>query len=93
MRGQIKNWNEGRGFGFIGGDEGGEDLFVHAKDLPHGVLSLAAGQMVEWEPTHSPDGRLRAKVLSVDALASRSDSPAEPADDTPPASDWKEWGI
>ena len=71
MRGEIKNWNETRGFGFVAPEEGEEDVFVHARDLPDGVISLAAGQMVEFVPATSPDGRPRGRVVSVDALASR----------------------
>ena len=80
MRGTISNWNETRGFGFIAPDEGGADVFVHAKDLPEGVLSLAPGQTVEFETAPSPDGRPRGRVIEVESLAVRA-----PALSRPPA--------
>lgn len=36
--GTVKFFNVSKGFGFIGDNDGGEDLFVHANDVKGGVL-------------------------------------------------------
>ncbi|MGA7450858.1 MAG: cold shock domain-containing protein [Rhodoplanes sp.] len=45
--GSVKWYNADKGFGFIGQDSGGKDVFVHATTLERGGLSgLAEGQRV-----------------------------------------------
>ncbi len=46
--GIVKTWLEDRGFGFVQPDEGGADVFVHAKNVD-GASELIPGQMVEYE--------------------------------------------
>lgn len=50
MKGKIVRLTD-RGFGFITPDEGGKDLFFHARSLPEGVTfdSLKEGQTVTYE--------------------------------------------
>ena len=48
--GSVKWYNADKGFGFIGQDSGGKDVFVHAKTLERGGLSgLAEGQRVKMQ--------------------------------------------
>ena len=48
--GSVKWYNADKGFGFIGQDGGGKDVFVHATTLERGGLSgLAEGQRVRME--------------------------------------------
>jgi CspA family cold shock protein len=45
--GTVKWYNAAKGFGFIGPDQGGKDIFVHASVLERaGLTSLAEGQRV-----------------------------------------------
>jgi CspA family cold shock protein len=46
--GVIKFWTAERGFGFIVPDDGGPDVFVHAKNLD-GCSELFPSQAVEFE--------------------------------------------
>ncbi len=45
--GQVKSWNDERGFGFLRTD--GHDVFVHASALPAGTCALVAGTHVGFE--------------------------------------------
>jgi cold shock CspA family protein len=56
VRGTIVSWNEDRGFGFIGRDGGGTDLFVHIRDVA-GARALPAGA--------DKSGRYRATNVRV----------------------------
>lgn len=58
MKGKVKMFNTGRGFGFITGDDG-KDVYVHTTAIEGGV-ALAIGDAVEYE-VESSDRGLRAK--------------------------------
>jgi CspA family cold shock protein len=48
--GSVKMYNAGKGFGFVGQDGGGKDVFVHATTLERGGLSgLTEGQRVRMQ--------------------------------------------
>ena len=46
--GTVKNWNDEKGFGFIGPDDGSEDLFCHRSSLA-GLESLERGAKVYYD--------------------------------------------
>lgn len=63
MKGKVKRWVEGRGYGFIESDEGGEDLLVYHSDIGK-RYELKEGQTVEFEvDKNSP--RPRASNVKV----------------------------
>jgi len=54
--GQVKWFNEAKGFGFIE-QEGGSDVFVHYSAInTNGFRTLAEGQKVEFTVTQGPKG-------------------------------------
>lgn len=65
--GTVKWFNEGKGFGFIADDNGGDDVFVHfSAILSEGYKSLTEGQKVTFDTEPDPrNGRLRASNVSV----------------------------
>jgi CspA family cold shock protein len=49
-RGAVKWFNMSKGFGFIGPDDGGKDVFVHISAVERsGLTELREGQKVEYE--------------------------------------------
>ena len=48
LKGKVKRWVHGRGYGFIEADEGGEDILVHHSDIG-ALYELKEGQKVEFE--------------------------------------------
>jgi CspA family cold shock protein len=48
LKGEVKFWNDERGFGFLKRDDGQADVFVHASQLL-GTCNLTAGQSVEFD--------------------------------------------
>ena len=64
MEGTVKRWVEGRGYGFIEPDEGGDDVFVHNTDLD-GTYVLMQGQKVEFDVETTPKGPRAVNVKVV----------------------------
>ncbi len=63
--GQVKWFNDAKGYGFIT-QEGGEDVFVHYSAIQaQGFKSLAEGDKVEFEVTRGPKGLQAANVRKV----------------------------
>lgn len=57
--GQVKWFNESKGFGFIEQHDGGKDVFVHfSAIMTDGFKTLAEGQRVEYTIQDSRAGRL-----------------------------------
>ncbi|MET0486617.1 MAG: cold-shock protein [Candidatus Rokuibacteriota bacterium] len=64
-QGQVKWFNDAKGYGFIT-QEGGEDVFVHYSAIQaQGFKSLAEGDKVEFEVTRGPKGLQAANVRKV----------------------------
>ncbi|WP_026212422.1 cold shock domain-containing protein [Longispora albida] len=78
--GRVKWYDEGKGFGFLTRDDGG-DVFVHKAALPAGVGALTPGQKVEFGVVESRRGdqALSVKLLSqpVSLTELRRRSPEE----------------
>jgi CspA family cold shock protein len=56
--GTIKWFNATKGFGFIGPDQGGPDVFVHISAVERsGMRSISEGQKVSYEVCAGPKVR------------------------------------
>lgn len=63
--GTVKFFNAEKGWGFIAPDDGGEELFVHYKNINgNGFRSLEQGQKVEFT-SEKTDRGLQAKDVTV----------------------------
>ena len=63
--GTVKFFNAEKGWGFIAADDGGDELFVHYKNIAgSGFRSLEQGQKVEFT-SEKTDRGLQAKDVSV----------------------------
>ena len=66
MTGTVKWFNRDKGFGFIAGQDGGKDVFVHISILQAAGLSdLPEGQPVNMRVVETPKGR---EAISVDPV-------------------------
>lgn len=64
--GQVKWFNNAKGFGFILPDDGGDDLFAHYSSIEmDGYRTLKAGQTVSFEVIEGPKGLHATKIVPV----------------------------
>ena len=64
MNGRVKFFNEGKGFGFIEQESGG-DVFVHHSAIQaEGFKSLKEGQSVTMEVTQGQKGAQAENVIA-----------------------------
>lgn len=75
--GQVKWFNNAKGFGFILPDEGGDDLFAHYSAIGmEGYKTLKAGQSVSFDTIEGPKG---LHAANIHALADSPDADGEQA--------------
>ena len=66
IKGQIKWFNEQKGYGFIEREDGGDDVFVHYSAISgSGFKTLEEGQKVEFTVQMGPKGPAAANVTKV----------------------------
>jgi cold shock protein len=64
--GNVKWFNDAKGFGFITQADGGDDVFCHHSAIQaDGFRSLAEGQKVEYDVTRGPKGLQAANVRPI----------------------------
>ena len=74
--GQVKWFNNAKGFGFILPDDGGDDLFAHYSSIGmEGYKTLKAGQSVSFDTVQGPKGLHAANIQSI------PEQPEEKVDD------------
>ena len=63
--GQVKWFNDAKGYGFIEQDDG-DDVFVHHSEIQmEGFKTLSEGQQVQFEITQGPKGPQASNVTRV----------------------------
>lgn len=68
--GQVKWFNNAKGFGFILPDDGGDDLFAHYSAIGmEGYKTLKAGQPVTFETIEGPKGLHAANIHAAEGSA------------------------
>jgi CspA family cold shock protein len=65
-QGEVKWFNDSKGFGFITPSDGSADLFVHHSEIQmDGFKTLAEGQKVEFTVTQGDKGPRAASVRAI----------------------------
>jgi cold shock protein len=80
ITGKVVRFDEGRGYGFIAPDNGGDDVFVHASELTDKGVTVACGTRVQFNIVDGGRG-LKAydvQVIGDAAAAAPVTRPAAP---------------
>jgi CspA family cold shock protein len=65
--GNVKWFNDVKGFGFIQPDDGGEDIFAHFSAIQmDGYKTLKQGARVSFEITDGPKGKLAQQITYIE---------------------------
>ena len=81
-KGQVKWFNNAKGFGFILPEEGGADLFAHYSSIGmEGYKTLKAGQQVTFDLVDGPKGPHAANIMLAEGELAllQEDQPASDA--------------
>uniref|UniRef100_UPI0035C6D607 transcription antiterminator/RNA stability regulator CspE n=1 Tax=Serratia quinivorans TaxID=137545 RepID=UPI0035C6D607 len=66
IKGQVKWFNESKGFGFITPEDGSKDVFVHFSAIQdQGFKTLAEGQNVQFSIENGAKGPSAANVTAI----------------------------
>jgi cold shock CspA family protein len=68
LYGQLKTWQDDRGFGFIAPSNGGADLFVHISALPRDGTRPTVGERMTYELGRGKNGQPQAVNVQREAL-------------------------
>jgi len=73
ITGKVVRFDEGRGYGFIAPDNGGDDVFVHASELTDRGVAVACGTRVQFNIV---DGGRGLKAYDVRVIGDEAPAPA-----------------
>ncbi|MDQ1304714.1 MAG: cold shock protein, partial [Actinomycetota bacterium] len=76
--GTVSWYDEGKGFGFVTPNSGGDDVFVHARALIDGLTSLSEGDRVAYEVVRGDRGPQARDVHRVGGTAGTGGQPPAP---------------
>ncbi|GAB3693083.1 cold-shock protein [Angustibacter aerolatus] len=79
--GKVKWFDAAKGFGFIGSDEGGDDVFLPGSSLPAGTTTVKGGTKVEFSVAEGRRGSQALQVVLLDAPPSVAARGRRSADD------------
>ena len=67
--GTVKWFNNGKGYGFIENEEGGEDIFVHFSSIQvEGFKTLKEGQKVTFDIEDDPKNEDKKRATNVQVV-------------------------
>lgn len=89
QRGEVVQWNDERGFGFVAGADGMR-YFLHISEMRRGSRRPEAGDMVRFVPARAADSRVQAVAVH---LVGETPTPQPPRVATARPAKGREWRL
>ena len=70
FKGQLKRWNDDKGFGFINVENDNKDIFIHISALKNMNRRPVAGDVIFFQIHADNDGKNRAVNAKIEGVAS-----------------------
>lgn len=67
-KGQLKRWNDSKGFGFIGGEDEDSDIFIHISELKQMTRRPTIGDVITYQIQVQDDGKNRAYNAHIEGV-------------------------
>jgi cold shock CspA family protein len=67
-KGQLKRWNDSKGFGFIGAEEEDSDIFIHISELKQMSRRPSIGDTITYQIQVQNDGKNRAINAHIEGV-------------------------
>ncbi|PKG85744.1 cold-shock protein [Colwellia sp. 75C3] len=71
-KGQLKKWNDAKGFGFIQSTDVGSDIFVHISALKNMSRKPKVGDFIYFEVEKQADEKTRATNCRIEGVLART---------------------
>jgi len=68
LKGQLKRWNEAKGFGFINAENEERDIFIHISDLKGMSRRPVVGDIIHYQIMVQDDGKNRAVNAKIEGV-------------------------
>ena len=68
QKGNLKRWNDDKGFGFINSDGGKRDIFIHISALKRMSRRPVAGDIITYQVDTDNDGKQRAVNAKIEGV-------------------------
>lgn len=67
-KGQLKRWNDSKGFGFIGAEDEDRDIFIHISELKQMTRRPSIGDVIIYQIQVQDDGKNRAYNAHIEGV-------------------------
>lgn len=71
-KGQLKSWNDSKGFGFIESPDLNQDTFIHISTLKAMSRKPKQGDFIYFETENQANGKIRAVNCRIEGVAAKS---------------------
>ena len=93
QKGQLKRWNDRKGFGFIKPEDDQRDIFIHISALKGMSRRPSVGDTIYYEIGTDQDGKTRAVNCRIDGVEPMEPVSQQKSSNKANNSNWFVWSL